>query len=170
MPRSGLLQARHPPPLGAGETPESRSLDGVSVDPYRLERFVKAQDDVYARALNELRAGRKASHWMWFVFPQVAGLGSSPTSQRYAIGSLGEARAYLDHPVLGSRLLECARAVLSHPDRTAREIMGSPDDAKLRSSMTLFALAADSVPVFQQVLDTFFAGEPDQRTVDLLGP
>lgn len=105
---------------------------------------------------------------MWFVFPQVAGLGSSPMSQQYAIGSLEEARSYLDHPVLGSRLVDCARAVLSHPDRTARAIMGSPDDAKLRSSMTLFALAASSEPVFQQVLDTFFAGERDARTVDLL--
>ena len=105
---------------------------------------------------------------MWFVFPRVAGLGSSPTSQRYAIGSLGEARAYLDHPELGSRLVECTRALLSHPDRTAREIMGSPDDAKLRSSMTLFAVAVDSEPVFQQVLDTYFAGERDPRTVDLL--
>ena len=141
----------------------------MSGDPYRLERFVEAQDGVHARALNELRAGRKASHWMWFVFPQVAGLGSSPTSQRYAIRSREEACAYLDHPVLGPRLLECARAVLSHPDRTAREIMGSPDDAKLRSSMTLFALAADSEPVFQQVLDTFFGGERDQRTVAFLG-
>jgi len=140
----------------------------VDPDPYRLERFVKAQDGVHARALNEVRAGRKTSHWMWFVFPQVVGLGSSPTSQHYAIGSLGEARAYLDHPVLGSRLVECARALLSHPDRTAREIMGSPDDAKLRSSMTLFAVAAGSEPVFQQVLDTFFAGERDPRTVDFL--
>jgi uncharacterized protein (DUF1810 family) len=139
------------------------------VDPYRLERFVQAQDGVQPRALNELRAGRKASHWMWFVFPQVAGLGSSATSQHYAIGSLDEARAYLDHPVLGPRLVECARAVLSHPQRTARQILGSPDDAKLRSSMTLFALAADSEPLFQQVLDTFFAGERDQRTVELLG-
>ena len=140
------------------------------MDPYRLERFVKAQSSgVYGQALDELRAGRKASHWMWFVFPQAAGLGSSPTSQRYAIGSLAEARAYLDHPVLGSRLVECARAILSHPDRTARQIMGSPDDAKLRSSMTLFALAADSELVFQQVLDTFFAGERDPRTVALLG-
>jgi uncharacterized protein (DUF1810 family) len=140
----------------------------VDVDPYTLERFVEAQEGVHDRALNELRAGRKASHWMWFVFPQVAGLGSSPTSQRYAIGSLGEARAYLDHPVLGPRLVECAGAVLLHPDRTAREIMGSPDDAKLRSSMTLFGLAAASEPVFQQVLDTFFAGERDPRTVELL--
>jgi uncharacterized protein (DUF1810 family) len=141
----------------------------MTTDHYRLERFVEAQDGVHTRALAELRAGRKTSHWMWFVFPQVAGLGSSPISQHYAIGSLGEARAYLEHPVLGPRLVECARAVASHPDRTAREIMGSPDDAKLRSSMTLFALAADSEPVFQQVLDTFFAGERDPRTVDLLG-
>ena len=141
----------------------------MTTDPYRLERFVEAQDGVHTRALAELRAGRKTSHWMWFVFPQVAGLGSSPMSQHYAIGSLGEARAYLEHPVLGPRLVECARAVASHADRTARQIMGSPDDAKLRSSMTLFALAADSEPVFQQVLDTFFAGERDPRTVDLLG-
>ena len=104
----------------------------MTTDPYRLERFVEAQDGVHTRALAELRAGRKTSHWMWFVFPQVAGLGSSPMSQHYAIGSLGEARAYLEHPVLGPRLVECARAVASHPDRTGREIMGSPDDAKLR--------------------------------------
>lgn len=140
----------------------------MTSDSYRLDRFLEAQDGVHTQALNELRAGHKVGHWMWFVFPQLAGLGSSPTSQRYAIGSLGEARAYLDHPVLGSRLVDCARAVLSHPDRTAREIMGSPDDAKLRSSMTIFALATDSEPVFQQVLDTFFAGERDPRTVDLL--
>ena len=157
-------RAQMPPSSAA----RGRSLGEVSVDPYQLERFVKAQDGVYGRALSELRTGRKASHWMWFVFPQVAGLGSSPTSQHYAIGSLQEARAYLDHPLLGPRLVECALAVLSHPARTAREIMGAPDDAKLRSSMTLFALAADSAPVFQQVLDTFFAGEHDQRTVDLL--
>ncbi len=148
----------------------SRSLDRVSLDPYRLERFVEAQSDgVHAQALDELLAGRKTSHWMWFVFPQVAGLGSSPTSRLYAIGSLAEARAYLDHPVLGPRLVECARAVVSHPDRTARQIMGSPDDAKLRSSMTLFALATDSEPVFQRVLDTFFAGARDPRTVAVLG-
>ena len=141
----------------------------MSEDPFRLERFVAAQSNgVHARALEELRAGRKASHWMWFVFPQVAGLGSSPTSKHYAIGSLAEARAYLAHPVLGPRLVECARAVCSHPDRTARQVMGSPDDVKLRSSMTLFSLATDADTVFQQVLDTFFAGEGDQRTADLL--
>ncbi len=141
----------------------------MTTDPYDLERFVSAQDGVHEQALAELRAGRKTSHWMWFVFPQLAGLGSSAMAQRYAIGSLADARAYLDHPVLGPRLLECAQAVLTHPDRTAREVMGSPDDVKLRSSMTLFALTADSEPVFQQVLDTFFDGERDPRTVELLG-
>ena len=140
----------------------------MTTEPYGLERFIEAQDGVHSRALDELRSGRKVSHWMWFVFPQLAGLGSSPMAQHYAIGSLGEARAYLDHPVLGPRLVDCAEAVLSHPDRTAREIMGSPDDVKLRSSMTLFALADDVEPVFQQVLDTFFDGERDPRTVALL--
>jgi uncharacterized protein (DUF1810 family) len=129
-----------------------------------LQRFRDAQEGVYEQALAELRRGRKTSHWIWFVFPQVAGLGSSPTSQHYAIGSLAEARAYAADRVLGPRLVECARAVLGHPDRTAREIMGSPDDAKLRSSMTLFAVAAPEEPVFQQVLDAFFAGERDPRT------
>jgi uncharacterized protein (DUF1810 family) len=141
----------------------------MSADRDPLERFVEAQaDGVHARALAELRAGRKTSHWMWFVFPQVAGLGSSPTSQHYAIGSLAEARGYLEHPVLAPRLVECAQAVLAHPELTAREIMGAPDDLKLRSSMTLFALATDAEPVFQQVLDTFFAGERDPRTVELV--
>ena len=137
-----------------------------------LDRFVRAQDQggTYDRALAELRAGRKTSHWMWFVFPQVAGLGRSSTAQHYAIRSLDEARAYLAHPVLGPRLVECAEAVLTHPERTALDIMGSPDDLKLRSSMTLFALAAPDEPVFQQVLDTFFGGAADPRTVELAGP
>jgi uncharacterized protein (DUF1810 family) len=152
------------------DPPTSRTVVRVSDDPYRLERFVEAQSNgVHAQSLDELRAGRKRSHWMWFVFPQVAGLGLSPTSQRYAVGSLDEARAYLDHPVLGPRLVECATAVLGHTDLTAREVMGSPDDAKLRSSMTLFALAADSEPVFEQVLDAFFAGKRDPRTAEILG-
>ena len=145
----------------------------MTTDPYRLERFVEAQSGgVHEQALAELRAGSKTSHWMWFVFPQVAGLGSSSMAQAYAIGSLAEARAYLDHPVLGPRLVECARAVLGHPDRTAREIMGSPDHVKLRSSMTLFALAARDgdadQSVFADVLDTFFDGERDPRTVAFL--
>jgi uncharacterized protein (DUF1810 family) len=141
----------------------------MSADPYDLARFVDAQASAHAKALAELRAGRKLTHWMWFVFPQVAGLGTSSMSQRYAIGSLDEARAYLAHPVLGPRLRECAGAVLSHPDETARDIMGSPDDAKLCSSMTLFALADPAEPIFQQVLDTFFAGRRDPRTVQALG-
>jgi uncharacterized protein (DUF1810 family) len=140
----------------------------VTSEGFRPERFLEAQEGVHAQALDELRSGRKTSHWMWFVFPQLAGLGSSAMSQHYAIDSLGEARAYFGHPVLGPRLVDCARAVLTHPERTAREIMGSPDDAKLRSSMTLFALAADSEPVFQEVLARFFAGEHDPRTVSLL--
>lgn len=137
-------------------------------DPHDLDRFLAAQDGVHAQALRELRDGRKTSHWMWFVFPQLAGLGSSVMAQRYAIGSLTEARAYLEHPVLGPRLVECARALLAHGDRTALQVMGSPDDVKLRSSMTLFAAVAGSDPVFQQVLDAFFDGEPDPRTVDRL--
>ena len=145
-----------------------RSVGWVTTDPHDLDRFVSAQDGVHEQALAELRAGRKTSHWMWFVFPQLAGLGSSEMAQRFAVGSLVEARAYLDHPVLGPRLVECAEAVLTHPERTARQIMGTPDDAKLRSSMTLFALAVDSEPIFQQVLDAFFDGEHDPRTVELL--
>ena len=137
-------------------------------DPFRLQRFIDAQEGVHARALDELRAGRKTTHWMWFVFPQVAGLGSSAMAQRYAIGSLEEARAYLAHPVLGPRLVECTEAVLSHSDRTAHDILGSPDDVKLRSSMTLFVLVAGPESVFQRVLDAFFDGETDQRTVDLV--
>ena len=137
-------------------------------DPFRLQRFIDAQEGVHARALSELRAGRKTTHWMWFVFPQVAGLGSSAMAQRYAIGSLEEARAYLAHPVLGPRLVECTEAVLSHSDRTAHDILGSPDDVKLRSSMTLFVLVAGPESVFQRVLDAFFDGETDTRTVDLV--
>jgi uncharacterized protein (DUF1810 family) len=140
----------------------------VDSDPFRLQRFIDAQEGVHARALDELRAGRKTTHWMWFVFPQVAGLGSSAMAQRYAIGSLEEARAYLAHPVLGPRLVECTEAVLSHPDRTAHQILGSPDDVKLRSSMTLFVLVAGPESVFQRVLDAFFDGETDTRTVDLV--
>lgn len=129
-----------------------------------LDRFVAAQRGTYDQALAELRAGRKTSHWIWFVFPQAAGLGSSPMSERYAIGSLEEAREYVAHEVLGPRLVECARAVLAHADRSARDIMGSPDDLKLRSSMTLFAAAAPDEPAFRQVLDSFFDGEADPYT------
>ena len=132
-----------------------------------LERFVQAQEGVYASARAELAAGRKRSHWMWFVFPQLAGLGSSPTARHYAIEDVAEARAYLAHPVLGPRLLECA-ALLLDQQRSAEQIFGYPDDLKLRSSMTLFAEAADDPTPFRRVLDHFYDG-PDQRTLDLLG-
>ena len=137
-------------------------------DPFDLQRFVDAQAQTYDQALAELRAGEKRTHWMWFVFPQIAGLGRSATAQHFAISGLDEARAYLAHPVLGPRLVESARAVLSHPDRTAREIMGSPDDLKLRSSMTLFAHAAPDQPVFRQVLDHYFDGTEDDATTSRL--
>jgi len=137
-------------------------------DGFDLQRFVTAQARVYGQALAELRRGRKQSHWMWFVFPQIAGLGSSPTAQFYAIASLGEARAYLDHQVLGPRLLQATAAVSAVGGRTAHEIFGSPDDLKFRSSMTLFRAAAPDEPLFQAALDRYFAGEPDPRTLELL--
>jgi uncharacterized protein (DUF1810 family) len=140
----------------------------LTEDPYELSRFVSAQAKTYDRALAELRAGRKRSHWMWFVFPQVAGLGHSSMAQRYAIGSLAEARAYLAHPVLGPRLREIAAVVAALP-AGARDIFGSPDDMKLRSSMTLFRRAAPDEAVFQAVLDRHFDGSPDWMTEQILG-
>ncbi len=152
-----------------------------------LQRFVDAQDagGTYERALAELRAGRKTSHWMWFVFPQIAGLGQSEMSRRYAIGSLEEARAYLEHPVLGPRLMECAEALLTHEGTSAEAILGGIDAVKLRSSMTLFSRAANlaspqkhllkrsfrglgEFEVFQQVLERFYDGRPDAGTERLL--
>ena len=135
-------------------------------DPYRLERFVIAQDheDTYAAALAQLRAGRKTGHWMWFVFPQIAGLGQSHMSRLYAIGSLDEARAYLRHDVLGERLRQCAAVVAATSGRTAEQIFGAIDAVKLRSSMTLFLRAAPEEEVFQRVLDGFFGGQPDGAT------
>ena len=136
-----------------------------------LERFVEAQDagGTYAQALRELRDGRKTSHWMWFVFPQLAGLGRSATAQAYAIDSLQEARDYLAHPVLGPRLRECAEAVLTHTGRTAEQVLGGIDALKLRSSMTLFARAAPEEPAFAAVLEAFYGGQADERTEQLLG-
>ncbi|GAA4603163.1 uncharacterized protein (DUF1810 family) [Actinoplanes octamycinicus] len=133
-----------------------------------LERFVRAQDGVYQQARAELAAGSKRSHWMWFVFPQLAGLGSSPTARAFAIRDLDEARAYLAHPVLGPRLIECAETLLAVEGRTAAQIFGYPDDLKLRSSMTLFAEAATDPGVFRQVLERYYDG-PDPRTRELLG-
>ena len=131
-----------------------------------LQRFVDAQGEggTYERALAELRAGRKTSHWMWFVFPQRAGLGQSAMSRAYAIGSPAEARAYLEHPVLGRRLVECAEALLAHESGSAREILGDIDAVKLRSSMTLFAGVAPERLLFQRVLDRYFDGEGDSAT------
>ena len=136
-----------------------------------IDRFVAAQDagGTYDAALRELRAGRKTSHWMWFVFPQLACLGRSSTAQAYAIGSLDEARDYLAHPVLGPRLRECVAALLAHTDRTAEAVLGGIDALKLRSSMTLFTRAAPDEEAFQQVLDAFYGGQPDRRTDELLG-
>lgn len=140
-------------------------------DSFDLERFVLAQDSngTYQRALEELLNGSKQSHWMWFIFPQIAGLGQSPTSRKYAITSLDEAKAYLRHPVLGPRLLACARAVAAHAGLSAVRIFGGIDAQKLRSSMTLFLRAAPTEPVFREVLDRYFDGSGDPATDRLLG-
>lgn len=140
-------------------------------DPFDLERFVQAQNagGTYQRALDELSRGSKESHWMWFIFPQIAGLGQSPTSRKYAISSLAEAKAYVVHPVLGPRLLDCSRAVAGHTGLSAVRIFGGIDARKLQSSMTLFLRAAPDQPVFQEVLDRYFDGNPDPATDRLLG-
>jgi uncharacterized protein (DUF1810 family) len=137
----------------------------IMTDRFNLERFVEAQELVYDQVRRELRAGRKASHWMWFVFPQIAGLGHSPTSVRFAISSLDEAKAYLAHPLLGARLVECARLALDAEGRSAGEIFGAIDEVKFRSSMTLFARAARGEDVFRRCLDKYFAGAPDDATL-----
>ncbi len=140
-------------------------------DPFDLERFVRAQGGIYDTALRELRAGEKRSHWMWFVFPQMAGLGASPTAQAYAIRSLAEGRAYLAHPVLGPRLVECVQAANGVHERSAGDIFGYPDELKFRSSLTLFVMAAasEAKAPFQQALDTYFDGHVDQMTIQKLG-
>ena len=135
-------------------------------DPFNLERFVTAQNDdgTYNQAVEELRAGSKSSHWIWFVFPQIAGLGRSPISEKFAISSLEEAQAYLQHPVLGPRLMECTSIVLGTVGRTAEQILGEIDAMKLRSSMTLFRQAAPDESRFRQVVDRHFNGQPDPAT------
>lgn len=138
-------------------------------DPPELGRFLEAQEVNYDAALSELRAGRKRTHWMWYVFPQVEGLGYSSMSMRYAIKDMDEARAYLRHPVLGPRLLECAQAVLAVEGRSAAEIFGAPDDLKLQSCATLFALASPPGSVFHQLLGKYYRGEMDGKTLRLLG-
>lgn len=133
-----------------------------------FSHYLDAQADTYERALRELRGGEKRSHWMWFIFPQLAGLGYSSTARRFAIQDLTEARSYLRHPTLGPRLLACTETALAIEDRSAREIFGQVDELKFRSCMTLFALAAGPDSLFQQALDRYFAGQPDRLTLDLL--
>ena len=138
-------------------------------DPHDLRRFLDAQADDYDVALSEIKAGRKRSHWMWYVFPQLDGLAQSATSRRFAVKSLDEARAYLAHPVLGPRLAACAEAALDVVGRSATDIFGSPDDLKLKSSATLFARVSAEGSTYHQILDKYYGGSPDDRTLRLLG-
>jgi uncharacterized protein (DUF1810 family) len=138
-------------------------------DPFNLSRFISAQEGIYRNVLAELRNGEKRTHWMWFIFPQIDGLAYSPTSKYYAIKNSEEAREYLRHPILGKRLLECAEAVLAVSGRSVSEIFGYPDDLKLKSSMTLFAAVSDTDAVFKDVLEKYFRGERDVKTLHLLG-
>jgi uncharacterized protein (DUF1810 family) len=137
-------------------------------DPFDFSRFTTAQENIYDGVLAELRSGQKRTHWMWFIFPQIDGLAHSATSKYYAIKSIEEARQYLNHPVLGTRLLECAETVLAIEGRSISEIFGYPDDLKLKSSMTLFACVADTRSAFVRILDRYFHGERDVKTLDLL--
>lgn len=146
----------------------SRGPDQSSADPFRLERFIAAQNPVFHCVLSELEAGTKTGHWMWFIFPQIRGLGRSPISIEYAISSREEAKAYLQHPVLGPRLKECARLVLLVEGRSAHEIFDSPDDIKFRSSMTLFAEVSQDDDIFKRALLKYFNGEPDPLTLNRL--
>jgi uncharacterized protein (DUF1810 family) len=146
----------------------SRNSEHPSIDPYNLERFVLAQAPVFTRVLSELEAGMKMGHWMWFIFPQIKGLGRSPVSMEYAISGRGEAQAYLQHPVLGPRLKECTRLVLLVEGRSVTDIFGSPDDMKFRSSMTLFAQIDSDDDIFERALQKYFAGIADRLTLDRL--
>jgi uncharacterized protein (DUF1810 family) len=146
----------------------NRHSQGISSDPYDLMRFVEAQQSDYERALAEIQGGHKRSHWMWYIFPQFAGLGMSSMSQQYAIKSVAEARAYLDHPLLGLRLRECAEAVVRVDGRSALAIFGSPDDIKLQSCATLFATVLPAESVFERLLVKYFDGKPDAKTLALL--
>jgi uncharacterized protein (DUF1810 family) len=147
-------------PYGAAAAEEAQIADS-----FNLERFVDVQAPIYEQVRREMAAGRKESHWMWFIFPQIAGLGQSPMSIRFAIASLDEAKAYLAHPVLGARLRECAGLTLDVEAKTARDIFGAIDEMKFRASMTLFARAAPDEDVFQRCLDKYFGGSPDPATL-----
>jgi len=137
-------------------------------DPYDLNRFISAQQGLYDRALVELQDGLKRSHWMWYIFPQIDGLGHSPTTRHYSIKSLEEAQQYLAHPVLGARLVECAEAILAVQGQTASDIFGHPDDWKLQSSMTLFELVSNPRSIFEQVLDKYYEGKRDSKTLQIV--
>ena len=143
--------------------------DLSAADPFNLARFVQAQERDYEQAMSEIRGGRKRSHWMWYIFPQFDGLGLSATSSHYAIKSLAEAEAYLRHAVLGARLLESARASVALEGRSAFEVFGSPDDMKLQSFATLFASISPAGSVFEQIIDKYFGGKRDEKTIRLLG-
>jgi uncharacterized protein (DUF1810 family) len=145
------------------------SASSTGTDPFNLARFVEAQNEDYARALAEVRGGSKRSHWMWYIFPQFDGLGFSSMARHYAIKSVAEAEAYLRHPVLGPRLVEICEAALAVEGRTALDIFGSPDDLKLRSSATLFASVSPPGSVFERLLEKYYRGERDERTVQLMG-
>jgi uncharacterized protein (DUF1810 family) len=145
-----------------------QTTSGEAADPFDLNRFVQAQAGVYERALAEIRAGRKRSHWMWYIFPQIDGLGFSATTKRYSIKSVAEAEAYVAHPVLGPRLRECCEAVLGISGRSAFEIFGSPDEVKLRSCATLFASVSPPDSVYHRLLDRYFHGQRDEATLRLI--
>lgn len=145
-----------------------RAVRREDADRFNLKRFVLAQAGVFEQVVAELRAGRKMSHWMWFIFPQIQGLGRSPTAMEYAISGRDEARAYLEHPLLGSRLKECTRLVLQVQKRSAADIFGSPDDMKFRSCMTLFAKVSTGDDIFVRALEKYFGGAPDRLTLDRL--
>jgi uncharacterized protein (DUF1810 family) len=147
---------------------DQRTLTSTA-DPYDLARFVRAQERDFELALSEIRSGRKRSHWMWYIFPQFDGLGFSSASRQYAIKSLSEAEAYLRHPVLGPRLLESCDSAVGVEGRSAVEVFGSPDDMKLRSCATLFACVSPAGSVFERLLERYFGGEPDDKTLGLLG-
>jgi uncharacterized protein (DUF1810 family) len=142
--------------------------DVMTADEFGLMRFVDAQAAVYEDVLGELRSGRKQTHWMWYIFPQVSGLGFSIMAQRFAIGSRAEAQAYLSHPLLGARLIECTEAMLAHQEISARAILGSPDDLKFKSSMTLFDIVSKKGSPFERALERYYSGERDERTLALL--
>jgi uncharacterized protein (DUF1810 family) len=140
----------------------------MAIDQYELNRFIAAQLDIYAQVISELKSGHKQSHWMWFIFPQIQGLGSSRTAKHYAIRDLQEANEYLSHPIPGLRLIECSEIILNIKGLTASNIFGYPDDVKLKSSMTLFAAIENTNPIFEQVLDKYFDGSKDNKTLEIL--